>query len=109
MRGLRLTREEYERLRRRSSKPAPKASKYGNVRTVASDGVVFASAREARRWEDLRLLERSGEVLLLRRQVRYPIVVNNVLICTYISDFDYNTRAGGHIVEDVKGHKTEVY
>ena len=82
-------------------------AKYGN-RKVTVDGLTFDSAKEARRWGGLKLLERAGEITDLRRQVRYPIVWNGVKVCAYVADFVY-VLDGVEIVEDVKGFKTAMY
>lgn len=80
------------------------SGKYGAVRTQV-DGITFASAMEARRYSELRLLEMSGEIADLEIQPRYPIRVNGELICTYVADFRY--REGGRlVVEDVKSPAT---
>lgn len=84
-------------------------SKYGAKRTEV-DGIVFASKAEARRYQELRLLERAGEIERLELQPRYPLVVNTVTIGTYVGDFRYlDTRNGRRTVEDVKGVRTPVY
>lgn len=77
-------------------------TKFGNVPT-ARDGVVFHSAAEARRYDDLKLMLAAGEIAELELQPTYPIVVNGVRICSYSPDFRYRTRAGETVVEDVKG------
>ena len=86
--------------------------KYGNRRTEV-DGLVFASAAEARRYGELRLLERAGRIAGLEVQPRYRLVVNGVLIGTYVGDFRYeeDTDApdAAEVVEDVKGVRTPVY
>lgn len=82
-------------------------SKYGAVRTEV-DGVVFASKREAKRYQELRLLERAGQIEQLELQPRYPIAINDVKICTYVGDFQYRER-GAFVLEDVKGMKTPAY
>ena len=84
-------------------------SKYHAIPTEV-DGVRFASRMEARRYQELRLLERAGEIEGLEMQVRYPIVVNGVKVCEYVSDFEYRDLSTGRwIVEDVKGKATPVY
>ena len=83
-------------------------SKYGAVKTVV-DGITFASAKEARRYSALKLLERAGEIELLTRQPRFPLVVNGQLVCTYVGDFAYHLKDGTRIVEDVKGFQTEEF
>lgn len=68
---------------------------------VEVDGERFDSKKEARRWSELRLLERSGQISRLSRQVRIPLRVNGKLVCTFIPDFTY-VENGKEVVEDVK-------
>ena len=82
-------------------------SKYGAVKTTVN-GIKFASKREAKRYGELRLLERACEIKNLALQVRYPLIINGVKICTYIADFTY-TENGFEIVEDSKGFRTATY
>lgn len=85
-------------------------SKYGAVRTEV-DGITFASKKEARRYSELRLLERAGEIGALTLQPRYPLKVNGKLVCTYVADFEYYPADSGkpRIVEDAKGVRTPVF
>jgi len=84
-------------------------SKYGNRKTVV-DGIEFDSAAEARRWTDLRVLERVGLVRDIRRQVVFPLCVNGVEVCKYEADFIYDEIAArGIVIEDVKGIQTAVF
>ena len=80
------------------------ANKYGAHRTQV-DGVWFDSRRESRRWSELRLLERAGEIAGLERQVEYPLSVSGVVIGKIRPDFRY-LRAGKTVVEDVKSKPT---
>ena len=82
-------------------------TKYNAIRTEV-DGIVFASKAEAKRYSQLKLLERAGEIKNLELQPSYDLEVNGVLICRYVADFRYMVR-GGQKVEDVKGVKTPVY
>jgi hypothetical protein len=84
------------------------ASKYRNVPTVV-DGIRFASKAEARRYADLKLLERAGEIYDLKLQVPHELRVEGHLICKYVSDFEYVTKTGGPVVEDVKGVQTPIF
>lgn len=92
------------------------ASKYRNRPTIV-DGVRFASKAEARRWDELRMLEKAGEITDLKRQVAYPLYVNDLLVGSYVSDFDYlrieDASDGGRrvrrVVEDVKGVQTPLF
>lgn len=89
-------------------------SKYGN-RKVTVDGLTFDSAKEARRWKELCLLERAGAISDLQWQVKYELlpsqrvggkVVERPVI--YIADFAY-TEDGQTVVEDAKGMRTKEY
>lgn len=84
-------------------------SKYGAVRTEV-DGITFASKKEARRYSELKLLERSGDISELSLQPRFPLTVGRHRICTYVGDFTYRDRGTGVVVvEDAKGFKTPEY
>ena len=100
-------------------------SKYGvakkSDRTV--DGIVFDSKAEARRYSELRLLEKAGEIRDLELQPEYVLVYPFVYKgkrfrgVKYRADFRYWTvpkPTGPHIfgelvVEDVKGMRTPAY
>lgn len=82
------------------------ANKYRAKRTEV-DGITFDSKKEARRYGELKLLERSGHVREIELKPRYELVVNGVLIGRYTGDFRYlESKVGGWavIVEDVKGY-----
>lgn len=92
---------------------AVKRPKYGN-RKVEVDGVVFHSAKEARRYGELKLLERAGEIAELELQPRFPLKVSGMLVTTYVGDFSYHPTFRGaimaqRIVEDSKGYRTPEY
>ena len=106
-------------------------SKYYNKRTIASDGNVFDSVKEARRWEQLLLLQKADKINSLRRQVAYELLPNQYetyerysksgkrlkdgirlveRTVEYVADFVYTiTETGENIVEDTKGVKTKDY
>lgn len=83
-------------------------NKYGAVKTERN-GLKFDSRAEATRWDELVLLERAGVITNLRRQVRFPLHVNGELVCTYVADYVYVDENLDTIVEDKKGHRTQVY
>ena len=86
-----------------------KRPKYGAKKTVV-DGITFSSKKEAKRYEQLRLLLAAGSITDLKLQQRIRCVVNGVKVCDYVSDFSYYCRVKQDIVwEDVKGFKTDVY
>lgn len=82
-------------------------SRLSNQPTVV-DGIRFASKREANRYGELAYLLKAGQISNLKLQVRYPLVVNGVHVCTYIADFVYDDK-GQRIVEDAKGFATYHY
>ncbi len=84
------------------------ASKYRNIR-VSIDGILFDSKAEAKRYGELKLLERAGEINGIAVHQRFPLIVNGVKVSIYESDFTYTTSHGAFVVEDVKGMKTAVY
>ena len=85
------------------------ASKYGNKK-VEFAGILFDSKAELRRFHELKLLERAGEITNLELQPRFDLVVEGVKCGFYKGDFRYvDTRTGKEVVEDVKGVKTPVY
>ena len=84
-------------------------SKYRNIRTVV-DGHKFASKAEARRYGELKLLEKSKSIFNLYLQRPFYITIHGVHVCTYICDFSYTEMpSGAYVVEDVKGVRTAAY
>ena len=85
-------------------------SKYGNIKTVTSDGIKHDSIKEANRWCELKLLERAGRIQDLQRQVKYELIPKQEgeRAVYYIADFVY-TENGQKVVEDVKGMRTKDY
>jgi hypothetical protein len=79
-----------------------KPPKYRNKPTTV-DGIRFASMKEARRWDELKLLERAGEIADLKRQQPFALKVNGRLICTYVADAVFrDVKTGETVIEDVK-------
>ncbi len=69
------------------------------------DGIRFASKKEAKRYRELKLLEKSGEVLFFLRQVPFHLVANVKYVCDFMVFWvDENVT-----IEDVKGVKTPMY
>ena len=83
-------------------KPA-KASKHRNRKTLVG-GLSFDSAKEAKRWQELSLLEQVGAIRDLRRQVSYDLYASNgERIAKYVADFVfYSVEHGKQVIEDVK-------
>lgn len=93
-----------------------KANKYKN-KPVVIDGIRFDSQKEGIRYKELKLLERAGLIKDIKLQTTFELQPsfdkngNKFRAITYRADFDYITKDGKHIIEDVKSHitKTEVY
>ncbi len=88
-------------------------SKYGNRRTNG-----YASKKEARRAQELRLLEAANEITSLAEQMRFELIPMQTdaegkcieRACHYIADFVYkDNRLRETVVEDAKGFKTPDY
>lgn len=90
-------------------------NKYQNQRTNI-DGRWFDSKREARRFCELQLLERAGEITDLSTQVPFRLLEKQTREhgkpeqpVDYIADFTYRDKDGRFVVEDAKGKRTAEY
>lgn len=78
-------------------------TKYG-AEKVKIDGYRFDSKAEARRYGELRLLQKAGKIFALTVHPVYPINIRNQHICNVELDFFYhNTETNEDHYEDVKG------
>jgi len=107
---------------------AARTSKYGNVRAAVHPETLrvydadpntpdgwrtFDSRREANRYVELALMLRDGTIAGLQLQTRFALTVTGTdgirrEVGCYLADFTY-TRDGRPVVEDAKGHRTELY
>ena len=96
-------------------------NKYNAKKTVV-DGITFDSLKEARRYQELKLLEKAGIISDIRTQVEYVLIpeqrepytigkrggiTKGKVIerkCSYVADFVYE-EDGETVVEDVKGYR----
>lgn len=105
-------------------------NKYHNKK-ITIDGVTFDSKKEARRFQELKILEKAGQISKLERQVKFTLIPAQrepdtigarggrkpgKLIereCAYFADFAYiEKQENGEkvvVVEDTKGMKTPEY
>ena len=80
-------------------------SKYNATRTEV-DGIMFHSKKEAKRYVELKLLQKEKQIQDLRLQVVFDLTMP----VRYIADFVYWDRlTGKQVVEDVKGFRTAEY
>ena len=103
-------------------------NKYQAIKTCVN-GIEFDSRKEARRYQELLLLQRAGEIQNLELQKKYVLIPalyetyerigkkgqklkdGKKLLekeCSYIADFVYEEN-GEEVVEDTKGIKTKDY
>ena len=94
---------------------------YGKYNVAAKQdrtykGIVFASKMEMRRYIQLEMLEKAGEIRELTLQPRFLILEGferngrHYKPIYYIADFLYfDPKVGKKVAEDVKGAKTEAF
>jgi len=80
----------------------PGDKKYRNHVVVDAEGLRHDSKKEERRWRELGVMLRAGEIRWLARQVRFGLPGNTEYRC----DFMYETKAGKRVIEDVKSPAT---
>lgn len=71
--------------------------------------MLYASKSEAAYAAKLDLSKRAGVILKWDRQVRVPLVVNGVKVCTIVPDFKVYARNGDWWYVEVKGHPTATW
>ena len=93
-------------------------NKYGAMKTTLPNGKKFDSRKEAHRYCELSMLERTGRIKDLKQQVKYVLIpaqrdkTGKLLEreASYIADFVYfDIALGREVVEDTKGVRTDVY
>lgn len=88
-------------------------NKYSAEKTVI-DGIKFDSKKEARRYAELKLLEKAGAICDLKLQPKFVLQEGfkqngkTYREISYIADFSY-VENGKLVAEDTKGFKTEVF
>jgi hypothetical protein len=92
-------------------------SKYRAVKTTV-DGIRFDSKKEARRYQELKLMEKAGKIrYLVVKPEAYDLHcpaydespgLELEKVCEYRPDFTYREN-GKEVVEDVKGVRTPLY
>lgn len=88
-----------------------RSTKYHAVKTEV-DGIKFDSKKEAKRYQELKLLEKAKVIKDLRLQVPFTLIEKSEhgRAIRYIADFVYyDNEKGKEIIEDTKGFRTDVY
>lgn len=81
-------------------------SKY-RARQKEYKGIIYDSTLEARYAAELDYRLKANEIKEWERQVKFPLVVNNILICTYIIDFVITKNDGTKEYIEIKGFETK--
>lgn len=89
-----MTAAEFQAFHRKQL--AARDSKYGAVPRQDANGERYRSGVELRYHQRLQLLQRTGEVVQVEREVRYELVVNGLLVGAYVLDFRV-TYADGRV------------
>lgn len=85
-----------------------KPSKFGNIKTLYN-GFMYDSKHEARYARELDLRVKAKDIVSYEKQVRFPIVINEIKICDYVCDFIVLKNDKSQEVIDCKGMLTDVY
>jgi hypothetical protein len=84
-------------------------NKYNAIKSTV-DNITFDSKIESTRYIVLKDREKKGLISCLNLQKKFPLNVNGLHIGFYVADFYYFcNQTKQFIIEDVKGHKTQVY
>lgn len=75
------------------------------AKATETDGIKFASKKEAKRYISLKTLKKAGEIVFFLRQVPFYLPGG----VKYVCDFLIFWANGTVTIEDVKGFKTEIY
>lgn len=81
-----------------------RANKF-HARGLQTPDGYFPSRGQYTRWQELKLLERGGEVVNLVRGERRQLIVNGDVVGHYTPDYEY-VDSGQYIYEDFKGGPT---
>lgn len=87
-------------------------NKYRNKKIII-DGEQFDSMKEYKRYCELKLMQKTGMIKNLKRQVKFILIPTQrdekgkclERECAYFADFVYKDKFGNEVVEDVKGYR----
>jgi len=85
-----------------------------NAKKVILDGYTFDSRRETQRYEELKLMEKAGDIRdlavhpVIKLQPSFVYCSETIREITYEADFGY-WEDGVQVYEDVKGCETQVF
>ena|ERR1700724_2306156 len=71
-----------------------------------AQGITFDSKLEMKRYQELCLLKRAGEILWIERQPVFKVTICGRTFTTYTADFRYQRVYGDIVIEDCKSSGT---
>lgn len=94
--------------------PKKRRQKYGNKVTTDADGTKHASKKQALRYRDLGLLMKSGEIMMLAREVRFRLPGGVEYVADHVTASPHAMQViaelvkdGDMTIEDVKSPATQ--
>jgi len=104
---------ELMKMERKGQKTSINKNKYNNKKPIV-DGIKFDSKKEAKFYQNLKLLKAAGEVKTFELQPKFVLLEKDKDRVTgrgikYIADFKITYSDGSVEVVDVKGYKTQVF
>lgn len=93
--------------------PAARRSKFGSKK-YETMGITFDSVGEGHHYERLVLLQRAGDILTIKRQVEYDLIIKDLdgkdfVLESYRADFVVEFANGDTEIQDYKGFRTKEY
>ena len=76
-----------------------------NAKRTETDGIKFASKKEAKRYQELKLLQEQGEIVFFLRQVPLHLEGNTKYVCDWLIFY----ADGSAVFEDTKGMLTPTF
>ena len=88
--------------------PYQKKNKYHNKKIIVG-GVKFDSQKEYNRYAELCMLQKTGLIFDLQRQVRFEVIPKTATerAAFYVADYVYTKADGKKIIEDCKSEMTK--
>lgn len=83
-----------------------KKKKYSSVRCTCNFGHVHDSRLEARHCN---ILNMTNEYTEIKTQVKFPLKINDKLICNHYMDFTAIDKTGNLIAIETKGFETDLW
>jgi hypothetical protein len=102
--GIRWSKAEYDQIV--AGRAYVKANKY-NAKRVQVDNIWFDSKAEAKRYTELKLMNKTGLIGPITVHPKYPIEMDGVKICVVELDFSYHDYKRAEVFEDVKSPATD--